>query len=185
VLGARSVSTRRQIPVSGRRNRRLGAPPLARPADARHLSRQVADGARGSSSPVKEIGWGSAEPTKAGAVSNLDPLADEAARVLHWHGDTLGLPSEAIRLTVNANHQNQAFTVGEQALAMQFHIEADPARLDLWLVGMPRNSPSPGFRLRNYGLRHASRGQGNDPGVADFCGLAAPYRAPRQRIARC
>jgi GMP synthase (glutamine-hydrolysing) len=65
----------------------------------------------GSSSPG--IGWGPIELTEAGAISSLDPLADEAARVLHWHGDTLGLPSEAIRLAVNANHQNQAFTVGE------------------------------------------------------------------------
>lgn len=92
-------------------------------------------GARVFPGPIKEIGWGPVELTEAGKASSLKVLADEGAAVLHWHGDTFDMPTGAMLLAGSANYENQAFAVGEQALALQFHIEADPARLDLWLVG--------------------------------------------------
>lgn len=92
-------------------------------------------GARVFPGPVKEIGWGRVELTEDGAASSLRPLGDEAARVLHWHGDTFDLPLNAVRLAGNADYQNQAFASGRGALALQFHVEVDPARLDSWLVG--------------------------------------------------
>lgn len=92
-------------------------------------------GARVFPGPVKEIGWGEVMLTEAGLASPLGALARPQAAVLHWHGDTFDLPREAERLAGNDHYENQAFAFGDAALALQFHIEADPAKLEDWYVG--------------------------------------------------
>jgi GMP synthase (glutamine-hydrolysing) len=92
-------------------------------------------GSRVYAGNTKEIGWGSVHLTDDGIASCLRPLADADATVLHWHGDTFDLPAGAIRLASNALYHNQAFAFGRNALALQFHLEADPARLEQWYVG--------------------------------------------------
>ncbi|TWB48195.1 glutamine amidotransferase [Nitrospirillum viridazoti] len=92
-------------------------------------------GARVYAGPAKEIGWGALELTEAGRASCLAPLGEPGAQVLHWHGDTFDLPQGATRLAGNSLYPNQAYSHGTNALALQFHIEADPARLNLWYVG--------------------------------------------------
>jgi GMP synthase (glutamine-hydrolysing) len=92
-------------------------------------------GSRVFAGPVKEIGWGRVELTEAGAASCLGPLADDDAVVLHWHGDSFDLPSGAQRLASNQHYENQAFAWRRNALALQFHLEADPGRLEQWYVG--------------------------------------------------
>lgn len=83
----------------------------------------------------KEIGWGRVSLTDEGNASALAPLGEPDSAVLHWHGDTFDLPSGATRLAFNENYPNQAFSVGANALALQFHVEADPAKLERWFVG--------------------------------------------------
>jgi GMP synthase (glutamine-hydrolysing) len=92
-------------------------------------------GARVYPGPVKEIGWGRVELTGEGAASCLSPLQGDDAAVLHWHGDTFDLPDTAQRLASNQHYQNQAFAHGRNALALQFHLEADPHGLEQWYVG--------------------------------------------------
>jgi GMP synthase (glutamine-hydrolysing) len=92
-------------------------------------------GSRVYAGPVKEIGWGRVELTGQGAASCLSPLQEDDAVVLHWHGDTFDLPDGAQRLASNQHYQNQAFAHGRNALALQFHLEADPHRLEQWFVG--------------------------------------------------
>jgi len=92
-------------------------------------------GSRVYAGPVKEIGWGRVELTGEGAASCLSPLQEADAVVLHWHGDTFDLPDGAERLASNQHYQNQAFAHGRNALALQFHLEADPHRLEQWYVG--------------------------------------------------
>jgi GMP synthase (glutamine-hydrolysing) len=92
-------------------------------------------GSRVYAGPVKEIGWGGVELTGEGAASCLGPLQDNGEVVLHWHGDTFDLPEGAQRLVSNQHYQNQAFAHGRNALALQFHIEADPHLLERWYVG--------------------------------------------------
>jgi len=96
---------------------------------ARALGSRVYPGA------TKEIGWGPVELTEAGRSSSLAPLSSENAVVLHWHGDTFDLPHGAMRLAFNSHYENQAFARGAYALALQFHVEADPRRLEQWYVG--------------------------------------------------
>jgi GMP synthase (glutamine-hydrolysing) len=92
-------------------------------------------GSRVYAGPVKEIGWGRIELTNEGAASCLSPLAEADSAVLHWHGDSFDLPSGAQRLASNAHYANQAFGYGRHALALQFHLEADPRQLEEWYVG--------------------------------------------------
>jgi GMP synthase (glutamine-hydrolysing) len=92
-------------------------------------------GARVFAGPCKEIGWGRVSLTGAGAASCLAPLADADAAVLHWHGDTFDMPDGAVRLASSELYENQAFAYGRQALALQFHVEADPRSLEEWYVG--------------------------------------------------
>jgi GMP synthase (glutamine-hydrolysing) len=92
-------------------------------------------GSRVYKGPIKEIGWGTIELTDAGKSSCLRTLQDDDAAVLHWHGDSFDLPSDATRLASNENYENQAFAYGRNALALQFHLEADPRQLEEWFVG--------------------------------------------------
>jgi GMP synthase (glutamine-hydrolysing) len=91
-------------------------------------------GSRVYAGHVKEIGWGPISLTDEGARSCLNPLGSESS-VLHWHGDTFDLPAQAKRLASNANYENQAFSFGEHALALQFHLEAEPRQLEEWYIG--------------------------------------------------
>jgi GMP synthase (glutamine-hydrolysing) len=83
----------------------------------------------------KEIGWAPLDLTDAGQHSCLGPLASEKAWVLHWHGDTFDLPSGAARLASTSVYENQAFSWGRRALALQFHLEATTKGLERWFIG--------------------------------------------------
>ena len=92
-------------------------------------------GSRVFKGPVKEIGWGTLDLTEDGRSSCLKALQDDNAAVLHWHGDTFDLPRQATRMASNQNYENQAFAYGRNALALQFHLEADPRQLEEWYIG--------------------------------------------------
>jgi GMP synthase (glutamine-hydrolysing) len=90
-------------------------------------------GARVAPGPVKEIGWAPVTLTEAGQTSVLAPLA--ATPVLHWHGDNCDLPSGCERLASTTPCPVQAFFRTPAQLALQFHIEVEPARVERWLIG--------------------------------------------------
>jgi len=98
---------------------------------------------------IKEIGWGTVELTKEGASSCLGALRDDDATVLHWHGDSFDLPSGASRLASNQNYENQAFAYGQNALALQFHLEAEPRQLEEWYVGHAVELAAEGISVTN------------------------------------
>ncbi|WP_281718659.1 glutamine amidotransferase [Pandoraea apista] len=82
---------------------------------------------------VKEIGYAPLTLTDAGQTSPLAALGN--ASVLHWHGDQFDIPAGAGHLARTAMGENQAFALGTYALGLQFHLEADAARIESWLVG--------------------------------------------------
>ena len=96
---------------------------------ARALGARVYPGAR------KEIGWSPLRLSAAGVNSPLGALGNPSLPVLHWHGDTFDLPTGAELLASTEITQNQAFAYGRHALALQFHIEAEPAKIERWLIG--------------------------------------------------
>jgi GMP synthase (glutamine-hydrolysing) len=90
-------------------------------------------GARVAPGPGKEIGYAPVELVPAAKASPL--AAIEGLNVFHWHGDAFDLPSGAERLAATALCANQAFRIGDWALALQFHLEADPGAIESWLIG--------------------------------------------------
>jgi GMP synthase (glutamine-hydrolysing) len=80
-----------------------------------------------------EIGYAPVTLTDAGADSVLSAL--EGVPVLHWHGDVITTPPEIPPLAFTELCPNQAFACGPNILGLQFHLEADSAALERWLVG--------------------------------------------------
>lgn len=84
--------------------------------------------------PSKEIGLAPVALSAAGLASCLAPL-DSGAPVLHWHGDAILLPKEAVVLASTAQCRNQAFQIGSAVLGLQFHLEVDLLRIREWTQG--------------------------------------------------
>ena len=81
------------------------------------------------------IGLEPVELTEAGRRSCLAPLDAPDTTVLHWHGDTFDLPRGAVRLASSRHYENEAFSIGEHALGLQFHPEAPAPGYERWLIG--------------------------------------------------
>jgi GMP synthase (glutamine-hydrolysing) len=83
--------------------------------------------------PVKEIGWSPISITPHGQVDSLLGYLPENATVFQWHGDGFDLPSGAIRLASSVNYENQAFRLGKNIYALQFHLEVTPRMIERWI----------------------------------------------------
>lgn len=109
----------------------LGAPILGICLGAQLMARAL--GARVYPLGVKEIGFGPLHLSEEGRQSPLALLGDTP--VLHWHGDQFDIPARASRLAGTSIGQNQAFSLGDAVLGLQFHLEADIRSIERWLVG--------------------------------------------------
>lgn len=117
----------------------------------------LALGARAYPGGKKEIGWSPLILTEAGRAGPLKAL--ERVPVLHWHGDTFDLPSGAALLAGSDIYPHQAFAIGPSILGLQFHGEADGARIEPWLIGHACEIAQAGIdprALREDSLRHAA-----------------------------
>ena len=114
-------------------------------------------GAKVYAGHAKEIGW--SQLSLADVPDNiLAPLAETP--VLHWHGDTFDLPEHATLLASSDLYPNQAFSVGQNILALQFHIEAAADSMEKWLIGHTCELRKSGINipaLRADNLRYAGR----------------------------
>lgn len=120
-----------ELELIGRRLR-SGKPLLGICLGAQLIARAL--GAKVAPMGVKEIGFGGLQLTAEGAASCLGELGDDGS-VLHWHGDMFELPPGATLLARTDICPNQAFMLGTAVLGLQFHLEADPARIEQWLIG--------------------------------------------------
>jgi GMP synthase (glutamine-hydrolysing) len=83
--------------------------------------------------PQAELGWDQLTLTDEGKASPLGVL--EGLHILNWHGDTFDLPSGATRLASTPVTPNQAFSYGDNVLALQFHVELEGRDMERWLIG--------------------------------------------------
>lgn len=104
----------------------------------------------------KEIGWSPLIPATTNAV--LQPLFEPGVEVLHWHGDTFTLPHGATLLASSGRYINQAFSVGDYALALQCHPEVRAAQLERWYIGHAAELGVAGVPIA--GLRQQARRSG-------------------------
>lgn len=100
-------------------------------------------GASVSTPEKSEIGWSRLELTAAGRRSPLRHL--EEVPVLHWHGDRFELPAGAERLASTPACPNQAFNLGQNILAVQFHPEVCWPELETWLIAHVRGLAANGI----------------------------------------
>lgn len=91
-----------------------------------------AAGARVFPNAQLELGWGPVHFINHEAEPVLAGLGDQQ-NVLHWHGDTFDLPPGAVQLASTAVCTNQAFRLGTKLFGLQFHCEAEPEMIDVWL----------------------------------------------------
>ncbi|MET0955175.1 MAG: glutamine amidotransferase [Cryobacterium sp.] len=111
---------------------RLGA---HRPVFGVCLGAQLMASALGSPvyrGPVNEIGFRTVEPTEAGQDSPLRHVS--GIPMMQWHSDTFDLPAGATRLAGSAAYGNEAFALGDWALAVQFHPELTADMHETWLA---------------------------------------------------
>jgi GMP synthase-like glutamine amidotransferase len=89
-------------------------------------SQLIADalGARVVQNAEYELGWLPVTWTDEARAAFPDLPA--TSTVLHWHGDTFGLPAGATRLAASEGCHEQGFLIWNKCLGLQFHIEVDP-----------------------------------------------------------
>ncbi|MDD5395129.1 MAG: glutamine amidotransferase [Thiothrix sp.] len=109
-----------------------GLPTLGICLGAQLMARAL--GAQVSPMSKKEIGFAPLTLTAAGRYSVLQNLPADFP-VLHWHGDQFEVPAGLDSLAQTPLCPNQAFSLGNYALAFQFHLEADTRCIEQWLIG--------------------------------------------------
>jgi GMP synthase (glutamine-hydrolysing) len=113
-------------------------------------------------SPGAEIGWYPILPATPGSSPDwFAPLLAQGLQVFHWHGDTFDIPAGAVRLAGTQLYENQAFTLGRNILALQFHPEVCALGLERWYVGHTNELRQKGIQINDLRLD----GQKNAPAL--------------------
>jgi GMP synthase (glutamine-hydrolysing) len=71
----------------------------------------------------KEIGWFPVELNPPNVRNHPLSVLPQRTTVFHWHGDTFDLPKGAAHLARSRACENQAFSVGNNVIGLQFHLE--------------------------------------------------------------
>ncbi len=89
----------------------------------------VYKGAQGS-----EYGFLPVQVNDAGQKTPIRHFDESKTRVLQMHGDTFDLPSNATLLASSALYENQAYSIGKNCYAVQFHPEFNQIGLENTLI---------------------------------------------------
>jgi GMP synthase-like glutamine amidotransferase len=76
-----------------------------------------------------EIGWWEVQVRPGGYFSEFSPMPF----LFHWHGDVFELPEDARLWASTGISSRQAYTVGDNILALQFHPEVDETVIDTFI----------------------------------------------------
>jgi GMP synthase-like glutamine amidotransferase len=72
-----------------------------------------------------EVGWHRVFRPNGCSVSGPAATLPESMIAFHWHQDTFGIPSGAVRLYQSEACSNQAFALEDRVFGFQFHFEAN------------------------------------------------------------
>ncbi len=100
-------------------------------------------GSRVYRGPTNEIGYRFVLPTEAGADSPVRHMA--GVPVFQWHSDTFDLPEGVTRLAGSPQYGNEAFSIGNWALAVQFHPEVTEEMHEVWLAASEAEVAAEGY----------------------------------------
>lgn len=95
-----------------------------------------------------DISYRSIEPTEAGLASAIRHVV--GVPMLEWHGDTFDLPNRVTRLAGSAAYSNEAFAIGNYALAVQFHPEVTDEMHQQWTDDTRRLLDDEGIDLDDW-----------------------------------
>ncbi len=90
-------------------------------------------GSRVYRNAVKEIGFAPVFWKPEACYDRLLAGLVEPETVMHWHGETLDLPSGSAWLAHSQCCRHQAFRYGSGVWGLQFHLEATPEMIGEWL----------------------------------------------------
>lgn len=79
-----------------------------------------------------DLGYQDIRLTDAGASSPVRHVA--GVGMLEWHGDHFDLPERATLLASSSAYPNEAFSLGDFGLAVQFHPEVTDAMHEAWTM---------------------------------------------------
>lgn len=96
-------------------------------------AQMMAEALGGRVSPGKSrmIGFSTVQLTDAGRDSPLRHF--DGLPIMQWHGDSFRLPGGATRLASSAEYSNEAYRLGDFALAVQFHPELTGSMYEDWI----------------------------------------------------
>ena len=82
-----------------------------------------------------EIGWSQIyfHKLKNELKNELNNFFNEPFYVLHWHGDRILLPTDALLIASSNRCREQFFKIGELAYGLQFHIESEKEITEKWI----------------------------------------------------
>jgi GMP synthase (glutamine-hydrolysing) len=159
--GPMGVYEAEQYPWIACQQRRLGQRlELARPTLGVCFGAQLIAatlGARVFKGPVKEVGF---HPLRIADTPAAAPLRHlDGVPVLHWHGDTFELPEGAELIASSERYAHQAFRVGDNVLALQFHAEMGlDERFETWVEQWPDDIAAAGTTAEQLRADHARHG---------------------------
>jgi GMP synthase-like glutamine amidotransferase len=115
-------------------------------------------GARVSAGDQREIGWHPLQLTPEASGSVIGSALVDDLEVFHWHGDTFELPAGVRHLASSAAFPNQAFSLDDRVVGLQFHLEStvDSARLLIENCG-DEIEPAPFVQTADSMLARAER----------------------------
>jgi GMP synthase (glutamine-hydrolysing) len=103
-------------------------------------------GAKVARNPAgKEIGW---HPVRLEAAARQDRLMRglrDTFTPFHWHGDIFELPAGAVSLASSDKTPCQAFRLGDNVYAFQFHFEVTPESVAAMAAQWPRELDKEGI----------------------------------------
>lgn len=106
------------------------------------LGTQLAAAACGESVHKGSSGWERGfldiELLPAAKDTPLKHFDAKKTKIFQWHQDTFGLPEKAVLLASSDKYKNQAYRIGENFFALQFHPEMDA--LKLYSIIVERNT---------------------------------------------
>ena len=94
-------------------------------------------GARVYKNTYPEIGWFPVFRHNEAERSAIGRLLPEKIEMFHWHGDTFDLPPNAVHLASSALCRNQAFSIEDRVIGLQFHPEVTEAAVRGYIEHSP------------------------------------------------
>jgi GMP synthase-like glutamine amidotransferase len=92
-----------------------------------------AAGARVTKGAKKEIGWYPLHLTDGAKSDPVFKALPNQLEVFQWHGDTFDIPKGAVKFASSELFRDQAFRIGTNAYAFQFHIEVTEEIIREWV----------------------------------------------------